>query len=281
MDKLIKNIRQSVGMSQEQFANALGTTPLSINRWEKGKTQPNKMAQLQLFEFCKKYNIDLFDYIVRQVKVDTNDNNLILYHGSKKGIVGNIEPISRESCDFGKGFYLGSDPSQPLTLICDEEKPILYTIKLDLTGLKVLKVEMDIEWAMIIAYYRGYMDEVKESEIYNKYKALTDGYDVIIGYIANDRMYKVMKNFFEKEITDVALIHSLSALDLGIQYVCKSKKACEQLEIINQRELTSLELAILKDKSIIRRQEGINLTEEMLLKYRREGKFFDEIIRGE
>ncbi len=281
MDKLIKNIRQSVGMSQEQFANALGTTPLSINRWENGKTQPNKMAQLQLFEFCKKYNIDLFDYIVKQVYVDTNDNNLILYHGSKKGIVGNIEPISRESCDFGKGFYLGSAPSQPLTLICDEEKPILYTMKLDITGLKVLKVEMNIEWAMIIAYYRGYMDEVKGSEIYNKYKALTDGYDVIVGYIANDRMYKVMKNFFEKEITDVALIHSLSALDLGIQYVCKSEKACEQLEIINQRELTSLELAILKDKSIIRRQEGINLTEEMLLKYRREGKFFDEIIRGE
>ena len=34
-------------------------------------------------------------------------------------------------------------------------------------------------------------------------------------------------------------------------------------------------------KSIVRRQEGIDLTEEILLKYRREGKFFDEILRGE
>lgn len=281
MDKLIKAIRQSAGMNQEQFAKALGTTALSINRWENGKTQPNKMAQTQLFEFCKKNDIDLFDYIAKQVKRDADDNRLIVYHGSKKGITGKIEPISRESCDFGKGFYLGTDPAQPLTLICDEDKPILYTMKLDLTGLKVLKVEMNLEWAMLIAYYRGYMDEVKGSEIYKKYERLADGYDVILGYIANDRMYRVMKSFFEKEITDVALIHSLSALDLGRQYVCKTAKACDQLEIVDKKELTSLELAILRDKSIVRRQEGIDLTEEILLKYRREGKFFDEILRGE
>ena len=280
MDKLIKTIRQSAGMNQEQFAKALGTTTLSINRWENGKTQPNKMAQTQLFEFCKKNNIDMFDFIAKQVKREPDDDRLIVYHGSKKGLQGRIEPISRESCDFGKGFYLGTDPAQPLTLICDEDKPVLYTMKLDLTGLKVLKVEMNLEWTMLIAYYRGYMDEVKGSEIYKKYEKMADGYDVILGFIANDRMYRVMKSFFEKEITDVALIHSLSALDLGRQYVCKTKKACNRLEIIDKRELTSLELAILRDKSIVRRQEGIDLTEEILLKYRREGKFFDEILRG-
>ena len=280
MDKLIKTIRQSAGMNQEQFAKALGTTTLSINRWENGKTQPNKMAQTQLFEFCKRNNIDMFDFIAKQVKREPDDDRLIVYHGSKKGLQGRIEPTSRESCDFGKGFYLGTDPAQPLTLICDEDKPVLYTMKLDLTGLKVLKVEMNLEWAMLIAYYRGYMDEVKGSEIYKKYERMADGYDVILGYIANDRMYRVMKSFFEKEITDVALIHSLSALDLGRQYVCKTQKACDRLEIIDKRELTSLELAILRDKSIVRRQEGIDLTEEILLKYRREGKFFDEILRG-
>lgn len=280
MNKLIKTIRQNVEMSQEQFAKALGTTPLSINRWENGKTQPSKMAQTQLFEFCKKNDIDLFDYISQQVKRESDAERLIVYHGSKKGIIGDITPSSRESCDFGKGFYLGTDPAQPLTLICDEEKPILYTMKLDLTGLNVLEIEMNLEWAMLIAYYRGYMNEVKGSDIYKKYEKMADGYDVIVGYIANDRMYRVMKSFFEKEITDVALIHSLSALDFGRQYVCKTQKACKQIEIIDKRELSALELAILRDKSIIRRQEGIDLTEEILIKYRREGKFFDEILRG-
>lgn len=281
MDKLIRTIRQSAGMNQEQFAKAIGTTVLSINRWENGKTQPNRMAQTQLFEFCRRNDIDLFDFISRQLKYDTNNDGLIVYHGSKKGIEGRIAPSSRESCDFGKGFYLGTDPAQPLTLICDDAKPVLYTMKLRLNGLKVLKVEMNLEWAMLIAYYRGYMDEAKGSEIYRKYERMTDGYDVILGCIANDRMYRVMKSFFEKEITDSALIHSLSALDLGHQYVCKTAKACDNLEILDKRELTPLELAILQDRSIVRRQKGIDFTEEILLKYRREGKYFDEILRGE
>ena len=38
MKDLIKNIRSSVSMNQEQFAAHLGTTVLSINRWENGKT---------------------------------------------------------------------------------------------------------------------------------------------------------------------------------------------------------------------------------------------------
>lgn len=281
MDKLIRTIRQSARMNQEQFAKALGTTALSINRWENGKTQPNKMAQSQLFEFCRKNNIDLSDFIAKQIRRNADDECLIVYHGSKKGIDGRIAPISRQSCDFGRGFYLGSNPEQPLTLICDEEKPVIYTMKLDLTGLKVLDVEMDLEWAMLIAYYRGYMDEVRGSEIYRKYEQMADGYDVICGCIANDRMYRVMKSFFEKEITDSALIHSLSALDLGCQYVCKTENACEKLEVLAKKELTSLELAILRDRSIERRQEGIDLADEVLLKYRREGKYFDEILRGE
>lgn len=281
MDKLIKTIRQTVGMSQEQFADALSTTALSVNRWENGKTQPNKMAQTQLFEFCKKNNVDLFDYIACRIKTTADDGSVVVYHGSKRGLSGDIAPTSRVSCDFGKGFYLGTDPAQPLTLICDEDKPVIYAMKLDLTDLSVLSVDMDIEWAMLIAYYRGYMDEVKGSAVYRKYQALADGYDVVHGYIADDRMYRVMKSFFDKEITDAALINSLSALDLGSQYVCKTTKACSRLTVIAKRELSPLELAILREKSIVRRQQGVDLTEEILLKYRREGKFFDEILRGE
>ena len=41
-----------------------------------------------------------------------------LYHGSKSGIVGEIAPTSRDVCDFGKGFYMGTERTQPLTLIC-------------------------------------------------------------------------------------------------------------------------------------------------------------------
>lgn len=32
---------------------------------------------------------------------------MILYHGSKSGIKGDIAPNSRDACDFRQGFYMG------------------------------------------------------------------------------------------------------------------------------------------------------------------------------
>ena len=61
MKDLIKAIRFAANMNQEQFASALGTTPLSINRWENGKTLPNRMAQTQLYNFCKEQVIFTYD----------------------------------------------------------------------------------------------------------------------------------------------------------------------------------------------------------------------------
>ena len=281
MKDLIKAIRFAANMNQEQFASALGTTPLSINRWENGKTLPNRMAQTQLYNFCKEHAIDVAQLIIDTKAYGDTDNKLVLYHGSKKGIVGDIAPISRDECDFGSGFYMGTNTLQPLTLVCNEDKPKFYTVELDLTGLKVLTVEIGMDWAMLIAYYRKEMESAKGTPIYEKYAHMADGYDVIIGYIANDRMYTELSRFFNRTLTDVALINCLSALDLGKQYVAISEKACKQIKILKEEPLSGLELSLLKDMSAERRKEGIALAEEIEVKYRREGKFFDEILKGE
>ena len=281
MKDLIKAIRTAANMNQEQFASSLGTTPLSINRWENGKTLPNRMAQTQLYNFCKERSIDVAKLIVDTKAYADTDNRLILYHGSKKGITGDVAPISREECDFGRGFYMGTSTLQPLTLICNEDKPKFYAVELDLTGLKVLTVDIGMDWAMLIAYHRKEMESAKGTAVYEKYAHMADGYDVIIGYIANDRMYTELFRFFNKTLTDVALIHCLSALDLGKQYVAISEKACRQISILKEEPLSPLELALLKDMSAERRKEGVALAEEIEVKYRREGKFFDEILRGE
>ena len=281
MKDLIKAIRFAANMNQEQFASALGTTPLSINRWENGKTLPNRMAQTQLYNFCKEHAIDVAQLIIDTKAYGDTDNKLVLYHGSKKGIVGDIAPISRDECDFGSGFYMGTNTLQPLTLVCNEDKPKFYTVELDMTGLKVLTVEIGMDWAMLIAYYRKEMESAKGTPIYEKYAHMADGYDVIIGYIANDRMYTELSRFFNKTLTDVALINCLSALDLGKQYVAISEKACRQIKILKEDPLSQLELSLLKDMSAERRKEGIALAEEIEVKYRREGKFFDEILKGE
>ena len=281
MKDLIRTIRSSAGMNQERFASVLGTTPLSINRWENGKTIPNRMAQMQLYNFCKEHDIDVIGSIMDSNSWSGSDDKVILYHGSKKGIIGDIAPISRGECDFGSGFYMGTDVLQPLTLICNEERPKLYAVELDMTGLKVLNMDVGIDWAMLIAYHRKEMENVRGTPIYERYAHMLDGYDVVIGHIADDRMYIELSRFFNKSLTDVALVNCLSALDLGRQYVAISKRACERIRVLNETSLSQLELLLLRDMSIQRRKEGIALTERMEVRYRREGRYFDEILEGD
>lgn len=280
MENLYKAIRSMAKLSQEQFADELGTTPQSINRWENGKTGPNRMAQKQLFRFCTEREIELGELIVSGKEYTKPCDQLVLYHGSKKGIVGSLAPISRTECDFGAGFYMGTGVLQPLTLVCSEAAPKFYTVALDTSNLKILDLEIGLDWAMLIAYNRKEMDRVAGSRIYEKYAHLTDGYDLVVGYIANDRMYTELARFFRGDISDAALLHCLSALDLGKQYVAISEKACKQIEILNEESLTQLELSILENISAKRRKEGIRLADEIVKQHRREGQFFDEIIGG-
>ena len=52
-----------------------------------------------------------------------------LFHGSRAGISGKIAPINRPECDFGKGFYLGTESSQPLTLISSTSGSSRYCVR--------------------------------------------------------------------------------------------------------------------------------------------------------
>lgn len=278
MKDLIKTIRTKLNLNQEQLASLMGVSPVTVNRWENGKVNPSFMAQKQLYEISLNNQLNLAEYIIERERADEDQN--VFYHASRSGILGNIQPISRSKCDFGKGFYMGTNPLQPLTLVCNEKNPKFYTVEFDMKNLRVLDVEIGLEWAMLIAYYRGYMDEEVGSIIYEKYAHMADGYDVIIGYIANDRMYQVLTDFFERRITDTALIGSLSALKLGRQYVAITQKACDHIKIKKERPLQKLDLMILKDKSVVRRKEGITLADKIITEHRRDGRYFDEILRG-
>ena len=283
MKDLILEIRNRLNASQEDLARMIGISYATVNRWENGHSQPNKAAQLRLYDICKERKVDLEDIIQKKIEKSaaniSSSDRVILYHGSKSGIKGPIAPISRERCDFGKGFYMGTEPYQPLTLISDFEKSKFYVISLDMTGLRVLNVKPDLEWAMLVAYNRGKMDEVRGTSLYEHYAAMSNGYDVVVGSITNDRMFYVLDNFSLGNITDKALVMSLSALQLGKQYVAITEKACKQVKIEAEVELSQLERVFLRDLSESNRVKGVNLANEICRDYRREGQFFDEILR--
>lgn len=214
------------------------------------------------------------DYIIAA------DESVTLYHGSKSGIHGAIAPVSREHCDFGKGFYMGTDRTQPLTLICNFPDAKIYTLNVNLSGLRILNVDVGLDWALLVAYNRGKMDAVKDTAIYGHFANLSRDCDMIIGYIANDRMFVVLDRFFNGEITDLALINSLSALKLGKQYVALTEKACKKIEILYEQNLTRNDRDELKQKSETNRSKGVAMADEICRKYRREGRFFDEILKA-
>ena len=281
MKSLIKAMRMRAGMSQEQFAKEIGTTVVSINRWENGKSVPNPMAQNQLKQFCVNHDIDMTDLIIDKYRYRYNDDRFILYHGSKEGINGEIQPKSREDCDFGVGFYTGTDTVQPLTLVCGEPNPKFYAVELNRKDVKILELELGLDWAMVVAYHRGYMDTIKGTALYEKYVHLFDGYDIVVGYIANDRLYTELTRFFNGDITDAALLNCLVALDLGKQYVAKTQKGCDAFSIVAESDIHPLELSVLQEKAAVRRKESYAIASQIEKQYRRVGMYFDEILRGE
>ena len=283
MHTLIKAIRSYTKLSQQELADKLGVAFATINRWENAKAVPNKMAQTMLYEFCKEMNVPVYDMLIRRIKEEVEqlqipDNRVVLYHGSKSGIEGKISPISRSKCDFGRGFYMGTDPIQPLTLICDYEKSKFYVVSVNLAGLRKLDIPANLEWAMVVAFNRGKMDEISGTGLYEKYRKLCSNKDFIIGSIANDRMFYVLDNFFQGNITDLALIKSLSALQLGRQFVAVSQTGCDAIRIEKEIPVSFLEKQILRDTSEENRVKGISLANDICKNYRREGKFFDEIL---
>ena len=201
-----------------------------------------------------------------------------LYHGSKSGIAGPIRPMSRDRCDFGRGFYMGTDELQPLTLVCGYGAPHIYTLELNLDGLNVLHLQPNLEWALFVAYNRGRLEGARGTDLYERCAHLADGKDVIAGKIANDRMFVVLDRFFDGLITDCALVECLGALNIGDQYVAKTAAACERVTIVDDRLISASEQEAYAELSEGNRRLGVSLAERICRECRREGRFFDEIL---
>ena len=283
MKDLMKEIRGYLNLSQTEFAELLNISCATVNRWENGRAVPNKLAQSTLYELCKAYNVPVYNMVIDKIKKASNDVKLdegrvLLYHGSKSGIIGTIEPKSRSKCDFGKGFYMGTEPNQALTLICDYDKSKFYIVSVAVNEVEILDIPANLEWAMVVAYYRGRMEKIEGTSLYNKYRDIAKGKDMIVGSIADDRMFYVIDNFFMGNITDAALVNSLSALELGKQYVAVTQKACDTVKIECEVNLSYLERQVLKDAAESNRMKGVSLANEICKNYRREGVFFDEML---
>lgn len=283
MQTIFKYIREYLNMDRAGFSAYINVSERAAQMWESGEAVPEISVQSELHRLCKTECVPVYDMTLKRIEeataaLNAEEGRIILYHGSKSAIKGNIGPESRPQCDFGSGFYMGTDPAQALTLICDYDESKFYITSLDTGGLAVASIPADIDWAMFIACNRGRMEKIKGTPFYNKYKGMAKDSDVIAGSIANDRMFFVIDNFFMGNITDTALVHSLSVLKLGRQYAAVSQKGCDAVRIECEIPVSHLERIFLKEEAEKNRETGIASANEICRQYRREGLFFDEII---
>lgn len=209
-------------------------------------------------------------------------NIMTLYHGSHTGINGEIQSNkSRETCDFGKAFYLGELKQQAEEIIIDDTcaNSAVYTIQAEMGDLQAYEFNSSIEWALYIGVKRGYID-TKPYKKLSSFVGMVDSYDVVIGSTADDRMAYVFRQFVAGSVTDVVLINCLKYIKLGRQFAFKTAKACKRLRIIKVEHITQEKVKEIKHNKDVRLNEMSNTVENIIKAYRRQGGYIDEILEA-
>ena len=66
----IKELRKKLILTQTEFAELLGVSFQSINRWEKGKHEPTIKIRRKIVEICKANNIDMVEKKNKNYQLD-------------------------------------------------------------------------------------------------------------------------------------------------------------------------------------------------------------------
>ena len=93
-------------------------------------------------------------------------NHKLLFHGAKSRIEGKLDiHKSRTNNDLGQGFYTGERYEQAISFISGFEKSSVYIFDFKEEGLKGKKYNVNQEWMMTIAYYRGALEEYENHPV--------------------------------------------------------------------------------------------------------------------
>ena len=66
----IKNLRQELGLSQEQLARYLGVSFMTVSRWERGQAKPSQLAMEKLTQLQNEWSDSLSSEIITPEKLE-------------------------------------------------------------------------------------------------------------------------------------------------------------------------------------------------------------------
>ena len=267
-------------ITEVELAKELGITFETVNNWK----DENKIIDISNIEILYSYaysnKIDFNNIYERLLKEDCQKNEVVLFHGSKRpfSLPINFVEHSKSNNDFGIGFYLGETFEQAANYISFIQQNRVYSFKLNLDNLKIYKFSVDTKWMIAIAYYRGWLDDYKDCDFIRSIIKEIDACDVIIAPIADNRMFDIISEYVEGSITDEQCRHALAATNLGLQYVLKTSKAVNQIQLIKEMYVCKKE----KEKCIENRNcltnSGFQKVKMARIEYKGKGKYIEEVL---
>lgn len=269
-------ILEAEKLTVSELSERTGVSRSTLNEIEKtGKARDDVCEKIYAYAYEKKYRINSVKEELTKEKYGD-----VLFHGSKTGLNEIKANGSRDNCDFGKGFYLGETYFQALSFVCEKPGSSIYEFRYSPEDLRVKKFECDLEWMLAVCFYRGSLGEYASDNRIRRLVEQIEAADVIIAPIADNKMFYIMTQFAEGEINADVAVHSLSASNLGMQYVFKSEKSLENLMPIERYYVSNPEREDCK-RQLIERGFGIDTKLKLAKREFKAGLYVDEILRKE
>ena len=277
----IESIIEILDITQEKLAKDIGVSRVTINNWCSGKTRINESHIRLVYEYAFEQGVRLNKIKEQLYREDViKKGDVLLFHGAKTEIDDKPDlNHNKRINDFGNGFYCGESLEQSAMFVAAYPGSSLYMLKFRGSKLKKRVFLVDRDWMLTVAWYRGQLEEYKNSPILKKLIRANDGIDYIIAPIADNRMFEIIDSFIAGEITDVQCQHCLSATDLGNQYVFVSQHALDQVTLLEKCFLSEAE----KDFYLISRKESFKMNQDKVKlarkQYRNQGEYIEDILK--
>ena len=276
----IEIVMDLLNMEEEELAKEIGVTTTTIARWKEDENKVTISNLNDFYDFAYKKKIRINQIKEQLFKEECPANSTILFHGAKTSIEGNINlSKSKSKNDLGQAFYCGESLKQSAMFVSAYQESSLYILEFNKSNLNYVTLNVDRDWMLLIAYFRGRLLNYSTHPIISNLLSKLANVDYIIAPIADNKMYEIIDNFIDGEITDVQCQHCLSATDLGMQYVFISKKAIKQVELLERCFLCEAEkLSYLNSKqdSYKMNMDKVKLARKQ---YRNQGEYIEDIIK--
>ncbi|MBQ6707948.1 MAG: DUF3990 domain-containing protein [Clostridia bacterium] len=275
----IEIIMELLNITAGELAEQIGVTPITLSRWKKNEENILWSNLNAIYNFAFKKGIRLNKIKEQLFKEDCGENSVILFHGAKNGIEGQISiEKSKNTNDFGRGFYCGESLEQSAMFVASYPESSLYILEFDKSNLSYTKLNVDRDWMLLIAYFRNKLTDYAEHPIILNLLSRLEGVDYIIAPIADNRMFEIIDSFIDGEITDVQCQHCLSATNLGNQFVFVTDKSLKQLKILRHCFLAQNEKIHYLSSKQEESKVGNDKVKVARKQYRGQGKYIEEIL---